>query len=911
MGLAAGDTGRRIAFGPFALDGSNGPLWRGPSAVPLRRKAARVLYALAARPGEVVETEALLAEVWRDLAVTPQTLTNVVREIRVALGDTARQPRWVRTLHGRGYVFVGTAAPAADGGEALCVAREAELARLAALWRQAAAGRSTVAFVSGEPGVGKTTLVATGVAALRRHAGPAPPRYAVGACVEQHGGGEAYLPLLEALDAYLAAGDDDAAALVRGCAPSWLAQLPWRLADGEHAALPPASAPRMVREGLTLLRRLADRQPLVLVLEDLHWSDAPTVELLAALARRPMPVPLLVLGTLREVDAARRRHPLVPLVDELTRGGAAAIIRLAPFDRPAVAAYLAARFATGAVPARVAARLEARTAGNPLFLRSAVDALLAARAIAGDEGGGWRIDEGALNGRAALQPLRGFVAAELERLSPAARAVLAAASVAGVPATPAELAGALRRPELAVERLCEELARGGRLLRVAPGRGAIRRYAFVHHAYLQVVRGGLGTAQRRQLSRRLGMCLAALYPRRHDALAARLALLAVRGNAPRQALHWYERAATRAEQCFAYRECAAHLRAALAQLRRLRAPDRVLAGQLHLRLAAAQALVEGYSVADIAAALESSRAHFAAARGGAGRVGHFLAEMGLTRLAITRAEYGAARAHAGRLRRLVSGAPPGFAAPAAYWSSCIAALCGDLRQAERRLDEAAAIGDPPPALRHTDLARQIGTHRAMLLTARGDVEEAARVAAATLARSQALNWPADLAHAWVAEAERLALLGGSAAEAAAAQAVQRAEEYGLPSFLALARCYAAACDPSGTAALRQALAARRRLGDRWQESLLLVRLAEQELAAGDPTAARRTLAAVASFIDATGEAYTAPEVLRLRAACRLAAGGRGAPAAAAGLLRQAVRLARGRGTELFARRAEHALAALM
>ena len=82
----------RIAFGPFVLDGVQGCLWRAGSVVPLRRKAWEVLYRLASRRGEVVSNDELLDAVWGRVAVSAQVLTNVIHEVRVALGDTGDTP---------------------------------------------------------------------------------------------------------------------------------------------------------------------------------------------------------------------------------------------------------------------------------------------------------------------------------------------------------------------------------------------------------------------------------------------------------------------------------------------------------------------------------------------------------------------------------------------------------------------------------------------------------------------------------------------------------------------------------------------------------------------------------------------------------------------------------------------------
>ena len=92
-----------ITFGPFRLDLDQRRLLRGDAPIALRRKAWEVLRHLCERPDTIVTTDELLDAVWPGIAVTPQTVTNVVREIRLALADRAGMPRWIQTVRGRGH----------------------------------------------------------------------------------------------------------------------------------------------------------------------------------------------------------------------------------------------------------------------------------------------------------------------------------------------------------------------------------------------------------------------------------------------------------------------------------------------------------------------------------------------------------------------------------------------------------------------------------------------------------------------------------------------------------------------------------------------------------------------------------------------------------------------------------------
>jgi hypothetical protein len=213
--------------GPVAvrLDPTNACLWRGAEA---RR--------LTPQAGQLVTKETLLATAWPEVVVSEAALVVCIREIRQALGDTARLPQYVETVHRRGYRFIGPLAPPATGPAPPPVAagppgvlpaavrREAELRTLHGWLAQAQGGVRCVGFVTGEAGIGKPTLVdafeaqATAAGALW---------VGRGQCVDQYGAGEAYLPVLEALGE-LCRGPEAPRllALLAQQAPLWLLQLP-------------------------------------------------------------------------------------------------------------------------------------------------------------------------------------------------------------------------------------------------------------------------------------------------------------------------------------------------------------------------------------------------------------------------------------------------------------------------------------------------------------------------------------------------------------------------------------------------------------------------------------------------------------------------------------------------------------
>src|SRR5262249_37735659 len=141
-------------------------------------------------------------------------------------------------------------------------------------------------------------------------------------------------------------GERHIAALER-YAPSWLAQLPSLLEPQEFAQLQQrvqgTSRERMLREMAETAERFAAASAVVLVLEDLHWSDVSTLDWVISMARRREPARLLILGTYRPADMLASNHPLREVVQELQARGQCEELRLAPLAAEAIAEYLAAR----------------------------------------------------------------------------------------------------------------------------------------------------------------------------------------------------------------------------------------------------------------------------------------------------------------------------------------------------------------------------------------------------------------------------------------------------------------------------------------------------------------------------------------------------------------------------------------
>src|SRR5205823_2450554 len=202
-----------------------------------------------------------------------------------------------------------------------------------------------VVFVTGEPGIGKTTFVQE----FLRRTNQKPEILVVrGQCFEHHGSGEAYLPIL---DGFSRLGRSSRAnkvvAFLRQHAPSWLAQMPSLVPASERGNPQSHSGDvtreRMLREMADALETLTLESPLVLVVEDLHWSDYSTLDLFSYMARRRDPARLMVIGTYRPVDVILTEHPLKGVKRELQVQGLCHELPLQYLVENTVEEYLSTR----------------------------------------------------------------------------------------------------------------------------------------------------------------------------------------------------------------------------------------------------------------------------------------------------------------------------------------------------------------------------------------------------------------------------------------------------------------------------------------------------------------------------------------------------------------------------------------
>jgi DNA-binding winged helix-turn-helix (wHTH) protein/tetratricopeptide (TPR) repeat protein len=560
-----------IVFPPYRLDLADERLLRGDEPLPLTPKAFAVLRLLAERAGHLVTKEDILRQIWKGTHVQDAVLKVAVREIRRTLEDPARTPRFIETVHRRGYRFVAAIShPAGRGGGEgagpAFVGRGMEIATLGGFLERALAGERQVVFVTGEAGIGKTALVH----AFLEAAGARPGVFiASGTCLEQYGAGEAYRPVLEALGR-LARGParEDLPGLLRRFAPTWLAQMPFLVADGDREPLRQevlgATSQRMIREMAEAIEELTGRAGLLLVLEDLQWSDYSTLDLVATLGRRREPARLMILGTYREAEVDRSHHPLRAVRQELLMRRQSQVLPLDHLPGGAVAEYVTRRFPSVAVPEALPRAIHGRTLGNPLFMVNVVDHL-EIRNLIGSARGARHLERALREVETGVpENLRQMIEKQVDRLSAEERGVLEAASVAGLEFSALAVAAGLGGEVARSDAACEDLARRGLFLRPTgvarlPDGTVTSRYGFLHPLYQSVLYQSVPLARRLRLHQRIGERGSAVYGDRASEIAAELAVHFEQARDYRGAASHLRRAAENAARRYANREAIDHL----------------------------------------------------------------------------------------------------------------------------------------------------------------------------------------------------------------------------------------------------------------------------------------------------------------------------------------------------------------
>jgi predicted ATPase/DNA-binding SARP family transcriptional activator len=476
-----------------------------------------------------------------------------------------------------------------SGDRRRTVGYEHERAALRTGFQAAVAGRGQMLCVAGEPGSGKTTLVEDFLGEVI--ASGRPCHVARGRCSERLAGSGAYLPLLDALEGLLRADARGVVArLLADLAPNWNVQIaPALQPAGLQAttAVQAASQERLKRELNAFLREVCRLRPLVLFLDDVHWVDASTIDVLGYVANQMGTAQMVILTAYRPSELHLAKHPFGPLKLDLQSRGLCREVSLQLLTPADIEQFLGLEFPGNQFPAAFGQFIHAKTEGNPLFM---VDLLryLRVKQVIVAKNGGWTLGEALPDLEQELpESVRSMIERKIEQLDEPDRELLAMAGVQGYECDAPILAEMLGTDAAAVEERLDALERVHGFVRRLrehqfPDGTLAARYRFVHVLYQNALYARLTPTRRAALSRTVAEALLGHYREQSAEVAAELALLFEAARDVARAVEYFALAAERAAQIFANQEAIALARRGLGQLAKL--PDTRERPQQELRL---------------------------------------------------------------------------------------------------------------------------------------------------------------------------------------------------------------------------------------------------------------------------------------------------------------------------------------
>lgn len=442
------------------------------------------------------------------------------------------------------------------------VGREHERAEMRACFDRTVNGQGLLVCVTGEPGIGKTTLVEDFLTDLALSGEPA--TVARGRCSERLAGAEAYMPFLEALDHLLRSeSGEHAARIMKLVAPTWYAHVAPlsqdSLADDMKTDIKSASQERMKRELSAFLQEISQVKPLLIFIDDLHWADVSTVDMLAYLASKFAEMRLQILTTYRSSDLLLARHPFLQLKRDLQARGLCHQIMLQFLTSDDVEHYLRLEFPENRFPKELPALIHSKTEGSPLFMVDMVRYLRDRNVIA-ESSGVWQLAQSLPDmDRELPQSVRSMIQRKIDQLDQEDFRLLVAASVQGYEFDSTVVAEALKIDAEEAEERLEALNRIHYFVRPVgekefPDRTLTLRYRFVHALYQNALHATLMPTRRASLSASVAESLRAHFRDQEPAVAARLALLFESARDFERAAHYFLMAAQHAAAVFANHE---------------------------------------------------------------------------------------------------------------------------------------------------------------------------------------------------------------------------------------------------------------------------------------------------------------------------------------------------------------------
>lgn len=503
------------------------------------------------QPQPLAVPPALQNLVAKCLAKAPQHRFATVIELKAALEELANQS--IERNPSNSFVSFQPMARTNVG-------RDTQLAQMTRAYARVKDGRGVMVAVTGEAGIGKTSVLEHFLTELASRGERA--TIGRGRCSQRLAGDEPYLPILELLESLLRPHTGPSvSALMKAVAPTWytLVSLESSSASLERESLPAASQERMKREFGALAKEISRTQPLVLFIDDLHWADVSTVDILNYLAGRFEQTRVMVLGSYRPSDMALSHHPFLAIRNDLQARGLLEEIGLTFLSEKDVEHYLSLEYPGNRFPANFPSVIQSKTEGNPLFMADLVRYLRDTGGIV-QEQGQWALGRSLPESPRDLPAsVRGMIERKIGQVDERDHALLAAASIQGTEFDSAILAEVLELDPSDIEERLDKLERVHVFVKKSeesefPDRTLTVNYRFVHVLYQNALYDSIQPTRRTDLSGRIARALVKHYGDEVETVAARIAVLFEAARDFSGASQYYYAAARRSIELFAFRE---------------------------------------------------------------------------------------------------------------------------------------------------------------------------------------------------------------------------------------------------------------------------------------------------------------------------------------------------------------------
>jgi DNA-binding winged helix-turn-helix (wHTH) protein/predicted ATPase len=510
-------------FGPFSLFPDRFTLTGHGIVRQLTPRLLAVLEYLIKHQNRVVTKDELIAEVWQGSFIEDGNVGRTVSTLRALLGDVAENPKYIQTISRVGYRFIHPVdilsqpdpssqrvphgVPVSEDHNAF-VGRRKELLLVREILTKCEQGSSSIVCVTGQAGTGKTVFVETLLSELKGRALIARSR-----CAPTVSLTEPYTPIIDVFtDAFHSCTDPDTQRRLNELAPTWSSHALRGSRTQRVAGLPAGMPNPMNRQFGDAVKELSRKRPLVLFIDDFHWADAESVDLIGYISLLLRHVRLVLIIALRTTELLRSGHPFRQMSQELLVKGVCREIPLPLLSLEEVREYLDLTVPVGSAGESLAQHVYQHSEGNPLFMISVLGSLKATQALRQTEGR-WRIHVDLNELGLTIPPeLSGFLNRSVEQLDPDDRFLIRIASLQGLQFDSAVLSEVSARPVIEVEERLDELARVHELIRylgaepLSDGTHA-QRYQFVHSLLWKALQDSVVPSRKKSLGLKIASAI--------------------------------------------------------------------------------------------------------------------------------------------------------------------------------------------------------------------------------------------------------------------------------------------------------------------------------------------------------------------------------------------------------------------